>query len=112
MTRIQITTTSDDRNELEEIAKRLIDERLAACCQILGPLTSIYRWRETIEESSEWMCLIKTDERLYAAVEILIRQIHHYDEPEIIATPITYGSAGYLDWVLKSVVANENEDPT
>jgi periplasmic divalent cation tolerance protein len=109
MSLIQITTTSDDRNELEEIAKRLIDQQLAACCQIVGPITSIYRWKETIEESSEWMCLIKTKESLYAAVEIAIRQIHHYDEPEIIATTITHGSAGYLDWVSKVILPNDGK---
>ena len=96
---IQITTTNDDLRELERIAKQLIDQRLAACCQIIGPMTSIYRWKEKIEESTEWMCLIKTTVELYDAVETAIQAQHHYDEPEIIATKIERGSPGYLAWI-------------
>ena len=98
---IQITTTNDDLQELELelIAQQLIDQRLAACCQIIGPITSIYRWKEKIEESTEWMCLIKTTVELYDAVETAIQAQHHYDEPEIIATKIERGSPGYLAWI-------------
>ena len=100
---IMITTTGDDKNELELIAKFLIEEKLAACCQIVGPLTSVYRWKSGIEESQEWMCVIKTEDSLYDAVEIAIRQQHHYDEPEVIATQIVRGSAGYLKWLSDNV---------
>lgn len=100
---IVITTTSDDRNELEEIAKRLVDQRLAACCQIIGPVTSVYRWESKIETGSEWMCLIKTTADRYAAVEIAIRQQHHYEQPEIIATEVSHASPGYRDWLQSNV---------
>ena len=97
---IQITTTSDDKQELESIAKFLIDEQLAACCQILGPIVSLYRWNNRIERADEWMCLIKTEDSLYDAVEIAIKQHHHYEQPEIVATQIVRGSV----WILKLVV--------
>ncbi len=100
---IQITTTNDDKQELELIAKFLIDEKLVACCQILGPITSLYRWNNSIEHSDEWICLIKTEDSLYDAVEIAIRQHHHYENPEIIATQIVRGSAGYLSWLSDNV---------
>lgn len=103
MPHILISTTSDDREELVAIAERLIGDRLAACCQITGPLTSFYRWQGEIEQSIEWMCLIKTQTELYAAVEQAIREQHHYVEPEIIATEIKLGSAGYLKWIDENV---------
>ena len=103
---IQITTTNDDLQELELIAQQLIDQRLAACCQIIGPITSIYRWKEKIEESTEWMCLIKTTAELYDAVETAIQAQHHYDEPEIIATKIERGSPGYLAWIAENTRSN------
>ncbi len=82
---------------------RHLEERLAACCQIVGPITSVYRWQDGIERTQEWMCQIKTEDSLYDAVEIAIRQQHHYDEPEIIATQIVRGSAGYLKWLSENV---------
>ena len=103
---IQITTTNDDLQELEQIAKQLIDQRLAACCQIIGPITSVYRWKEKTEESTEWMCLIKTTAELYDAVETAIQAQHHYDEPEIIATKIERGSPGYLAWIAENARSN------
>ena len=103
---IQITTTNDDLQELEQIGMQLIDQRLAACCQIIGPITSIYRWKEKIEESTEWMCLIKTTAELYDAVETAIQAQHHYDEPEIIVTKIERGSPGYLAWIAENTRSN------
>lgn len=100
---ILIQTTSDDEQELEEIAKRLVDQRLGACCQIVGPITSFYRWEKSIEQNREWLCLIKTDASMFAAVETLIRSIHHYDVPEIISIPIAEGSSAYLDWIKNSL---------
>jgi periplasmic divalent cation tolerance protein len=100
---IMITTTSDDKSELEQIATFLVEDRLAACCQIVGPITSVYRWQAGFERTQEWMCQIKTEDSLYDAVEIAIRQQHHYDEPEIIATQIVRGSAGYLKWLSENV---------
>ena len=100
---IVITTTSDDKSELETIAKQLIDQRLAACCQIVGPVTSIYRWKDEIEQANEWMCLIKTSDEQFSNVEAVIKKLHHYDQPEIIATNIAHSSAGYLDWITANI---------
>ena len=102
---IVITTTSDNHAELVQIAKQLVDQQLAACCQIIGPITSFYRWQSKIEECSEWMCCIKTTPELYHAVEIAIRQQHHSEEPEIIATEIVQGSAGYLGWIAANTLS-------
>ncbi len=77
----------------------LIERRLAACVQISGPITSVYRWQEKIETGSEWRCEIKTRMAHYAAVESAIRELHSYDVPEILALPVVAGSQAYLDWL-------------
>ncbi|MHB8971092.1 MAG: divalent-cation tolerance protein CutA [Pirellulaceae bacterium] len=96
---IQVVTTTDSRPAAERIARELVENRLAACVQIQGPVASIYRWHGTIETAEEWTCTIKTVERLYAAVEARIRELHHYEEPEIVVTTLTGGSETYLAWL-------------
>lgn len=77
--------------------------RLAACVQVVGPITSRYRWQGEIEEEREWQCLAKTTRVAYDAVEAAIREVHSYDEPEIVATSIVAGSPGYLAWIDENV---------
>ncbi len=96
---LQIVTTVEHREDAERIARTLIEERLAACCQISGPVTSVYRWRGKIETTQEWRCTIKTRADLYPRVEQAIRRLHPYEVPEIVATPIAAGSDDYLKWV-------------
>jgi len=103
---IQVLTTVESEADAKRISSDLIERRLAACVQVLGPITSRYRWRGKIEEATEWQCLAKTEAERYAEVETAIRQLHSYDEPEIIATPIVAGSAGYLAWISASLNAD------
>jgi periplasmic divalent cation tolerance protein len=96
---LQITTTADSKTTAELIASELVNRRLAGCVQIVGPIQSIYRWQGAVERAEEWLLLVKTTAERYAAVEAAIRELHSYEQPEIIATPITAGSAGYLAWL-------------
>ncbi|MGO8747303.1 MAG: divalent-cation tolerance protein CutA [Thermoguttaceae bacterium] len=100
---IQVLTTTGRNDDAERIATMLVDERLAACVQVLGPIGSTYRWKNEIENAQEWLCLIKTRMDLYAEVEKAIRAAHPYEEPEIVAVPIVTGSASYLAWIEKEV---------
>ena len=100
---IQVTTTTAKREDAERIAGALVEGRLAACVQILGPLTSIYRWQGRIETAGEWLCLIKSRQSRYGGIEAAIRALHPYETPEIVAVPITAGSRDYLDWLGKEV---------
>ena len=100
---IQVLTTTERKEDAEKIAAALIEKRLAACVQIAGPITSIYRWRENIESAGEWQCWIKTKEALYMEIEKTIKSIHPYEVPEIIAVPIARGSREYLEWLEKEV---------
>jgi periplasmic divalent cation tolerance protein len=96
---LQITTAAPTREEAERIAAVLVEHQLAACVQIIGPVQSIYRWQEVVERAAEWLCLIKTTSDQFVAIERAIRELHSYECPEIIATPIVAGSEVYLGWL-------------
>jgi periplasmic divalent cation tolerance protein len=100
---LQVVTTIDSEEAAERLSAALVERRLAACVQVLGPISSRYRWRGEVESSREWMCVAKTVAARYDELEATIRELHPYDEPEIVATPIVAGSAGYLDWISHSV---------
>ena len=100
---IQVTTTVADRADAERIAAALVAKHFAACVQVIGPIESTFRWKGQIEVAQEWVCLIKTRRDLYTEVEQAIREIHSYDQPEIIAVPIVAGSDGYLAWLADAV---------
>jgi len=100
---VQVQTTLDDRDAADAMARSLVDERLSACVQVLGPITSRYRWHGRVDVATEWLLLVKTTAARYPGAERRIRELHPYDEPEIVALPVTAGSAGYLRWVAESV---------
>jgi periplasmic divalent cation tolerance protein len=96
---MQVTTTVSTKAEAETIAKALLEKRVAACIQVLGPMESHYRWKGRIEHSTEWLCIVKTVRARVADVEKTIRENHSYEVPEIVATVIEEGSADYLAWL-------------
>jgi len=96
---IQVLTTTETKEEAEKIAQYLVEQKLAACMQITGPIASTYRWKGKVETACEWLCLIKTREELYDKVETAIKKLHSYETPEIIAIPIIKGSSEYLSWL-------------
>jgi len=100
---IQVITTTDKKDQARAIARYLVEEELAACVQILDGIESTYLWKGKIETSKEFMCFIKTREDLYPQVEAAIKKLHTYETPEIIALPITQGSADYLAWLSDSL---------
>jgi periplasmic divalent cation tolerance protein len=96
---VQVTTTTDARQEAAEIAKAAVVERLAACAQLVGPIASTYWWEGEIESAEEWMVIFKTTADRFEDIAALITDLHSYDTPEIIATPVVAGSGDYLSWV-------------
>ena len=96
---IQVITTSARREDAVRIAGVLVEKRLAACVQILGPVVSVYRWQGEIEQAEEWQCLIKSREDLFEEIVSNIHAIHPYTTPEIIATEISAGSEAYRQWL-------------
>ena len=96
---IQVTTAVDNAEDAQSIASAVVGQRLAACVQIIGPIQSTYWWEGDVQVSEEWLCLIKTRADLFDQLSAVIRQVHPYDVPELIATPVIAGSKAYLDWL-------------
>ena len=107
---LQVITTTASREEAERIGRTLVEERLAACAQVSGPLTSFYRWQGRLEDSSEWYCVLKTAVDRYAALETRLKSLHSYDTPEIIALPVLSASAEYSAWIHESMSHSSPEN--
>jgi periplasmic divalent cation tolerance protein len=100
---LQVTTTASSEEEARRLATALVERRLAACVQVIGPIESRYRWRGEVETEREWLCQAKTSASRYPELEATIRELHSYEEPELVATPIVAGSRGYLEWIGESL---------
>ena len=96
---IQVSTTVATEKEAIAIAGLLVEQRLAACVQVIGPMTSHYRWQGKIETAGEYLCLAKSRAALYSEIEAAIKSIHPYEVAEIVAMPIIAGSKEYLAWL-------------
>ena len=95
--------TVQEVEEAKAIAQTLLRKKLAACCNIIPAVQSVYYWEGEIKESKEVLMIIKTTQKSYEQLEKEIKMIHSYSVPEIIATKIETGSTAYIDWVLESV---------
>jgi periplasmic divalent cation tolerance protein len=100
---VQLTTAVARVGDARRIARAAVESRLAACVQLGGPVTSTYRWQGRVETAREWLVTARTTRRRLAALMKLVKQLHPYQTPEIIATPIVAGSRDYLVWVAQSV---------
>jgi periplasmic divalent cation tolerance protein len=85
--------------EADRIADAVVAERWAACVNVVGPMRSVYRWKDQVQRDEELLLLIKTRAALFDALAARIRALHAYETPEIIALPITAGSTAYLRWL-------------
>ena len=100
---IQITTTTGKRKDADQIAAELVSRRLAACVQVSGPVVSTFRWQGNVETAEEYVCVIKTRRTKFEAVRDVVRELHPYEVPEIVATPIIEGNVAYLKWLAEQV---------
>lgn len=94
-----VLCTCPDEDSARQLSEFIVQEKLAACVNIVNPISSIFAWQGRIHTERESLLLIKTTERAYSALEQAIKQQHPYDVPEIIAIPIQQGSADYLNWI-------------
>ncbi len=94
---IYITTSSI--NEAKKIGSALIEEKLAACSNIISPIRSIYRWEGKICDDEEAMIILKTKKELFNQIVKIVEKLHSYEVPEIIAIPIIKGAGKYLSWL-------------
>lgn len=97
-----VLVTCPDRDTGVKIASRLVEEKLAACANLLDGVTSIYRWKDAIQQDAEILLIIKTRTERFEAVKKMVQELHPYEVPEIICTDITAGNIPYLDWIDES----------
>lgn len=100
---IQVLTTLENRDDAEKIARALVEKRIAACVQIMGPLTSFFHWQGKLDSAQEYLCVIKSRNDLFQEMETIIKSMHPYEVPEILATPITKGNKDYLSWLAETL---------
>jgi len=100
---LQVFISIDSHAGALKISKHLVEKKLAACVQILGPMTSIYRWKNNIEEEQEFLCLIKTKRDLFDKLKKEIKSLHPYEIPEIIALEYSEVDDRYHSWLIDSL---------
>ena len=98
-----ILVTTSPRAEAKRIAHALVEERLAACVNLIGGVHSVYRWKEAVETADEVLLLIKTPQEKVEAVRTRVHELHSYEMPEFLVLDVADGSNAYLDWILSSV---------
>jgi len=96
---IVVLVTCGSEEEALKIAHSLVEERLAACVNLISPIRSIYRWEGKIWDEKEWMLIIKTQRQRFEELEGKVKSLHSYSVPEIIALPIVEGASSYLNWL-------------
>jgi periplasmic divalent cation tolerance protein len=94
-----VITNLPDRASAETLARALVERRAAACVNLLAPCTSVYRWKGRVETTEEHPLFAKTTRDRYPVLERVVRELHPYELPEIIAVPLGGGLPAYLDWV-------------
>ncbi|TAK43848.1 MAG: divalent-cation tolerance protein CutA [Betaproteobacteria bacterium] len=99
MSALLVLTNLPDRAAAEKLAEALVEQRAAACVNILGPCRSVYRWQGAVQKADEHLMLIKSTADRYATLEQAIRAAHPYELPEIVAVPIERGLPAYLEWL-------------
>ena len=95
----QITTTTNAEQQAADLARSAVEARVAACAQLLGPVTSVYWWEARVDTATEWLVVFKTTAERSSALVEHVRDRHPYEIPEIIVTPIVGGNPAYLAWV-------------
>ncbi len=97
--KIVVFSTASSADEAVAIARRLVEERLAACVNVVTGVRSFYRWKGKIEDSPEWLLVIKSSRGRFEALRTALEKLHSYEVPEAIALPVVEGAANYLNWM-------------
>jgi periplasmic divalent cation tolerance protein len=101
--KIVVFNTCGSAEEAERLARHIVDEHLAACVNVLSPVRSFYRWKGAVEDSAEWLLIVKTTRDKFDTLRAALESAHTYEVPEVIAVPIVDGSPNYLAWIDREV---------
>lgn len=105
-----VWVTAGSVAEATTIARALVEERLAACCNLLPGITSVYRWQGKVQEDEEVLLLCKTRHDLFESLAVRVRELHSYEVPEIVCTDLAHGSRPYFQWIEESLSPAEAAD--
>jgi periplasmic divalent cation tolerance protein len=106
---IIVLVTTTNKQEAENIVQQLLKEHLIACANIVGPVSSFFRWSNEIEKAEEYLVFMKSRENIFEKLTKKVKKLHSYEVPEIVALPIVEGSKAYLGW-LDSCLARSERD--
>lgn len=112
--KILVSAACGSAEEAQKLARMLVEERLAACVQVVPQIRSVYRWRGAVEESDEWLLLVKSRRDLFEQLRRRLRAAHSYELPEIVALPLVDGDPDYLAWIdsgLRGMDSLQDETP-
>ncbi|MDI6761715.1 MAG: divalent-cation tolerance protein CutA [Thermodesulfobacteriota bacterium] len=98
---IVVLITCGSEEEALRISRSLVEERLAACVNLISPVRSTYRWEGKICDEKEWLLIIKTQRKRFQEIETRVKSLHSYSVPEMISLPIIEGSSSYLEWLFR-----------
>ena len=107
--KIAVLCTCETEDEARRIAHALVQARLAACVNIVAGARSVYRWKDNVEEASEFLLIVKTSRALFGQVRAAIERLHSYELPEAIALPIADGSPRYLEWLAAGLKISDGD---
>jgi periplasmic divalent cation tolerance protein len=103
--KIVVLSTCGSAEEAERLARRLVEERLAACVNVISGARSFYRWKGAIERADEFLLVIKTSQGLFERLRAVLEAEHSYELPEVLALPVAEGSPAYLNWLEGELIA-------
>jgi periplasmic divalent cation tolerance protein len=103
--KIVVFNTCSSEEEAARVARHLVENRAAACVSIIPQIASVYRWEGAVEQSTEWLLVIKTRRDLFARLSAELRRVHSYQVPELIALPVVDGLPDYLAWLDKETAS-------
>jgi periplasmic divalent cation tolerance protein len=101
---IIVLVTVSGKQEAEKIAQALLEEKLIACANIVGPVSSHFHWEGKVQQAEEFLVLLKSRADLFEKLSERVRALHSYEVPEVLAVPVVAGSKWYLDWLAKSLL--------
>ena len=99
---VVVLVTTGSAEEAERLGRTLVEERLVACANVIGPIRSIYRWEGAVEEAAEHLLLLKARAADAGPLADRVRVLHSYDVPEVLALPVCAGSEAYLAWLAEA----------
>ena len=105
--KIVIFSTCSSAEEAGRIARRLVEARLAACVTVVPGAQSTFHWKGAVEQSEEWLLVIKSNRDLFVQLKTQLQELHSYEVPEVIAVPIVDGAESYLNWMDREMAVQE-----